>query len=291
MRITLPRSIRARLTLAGTAVLLVGLVLAAVAFDRLLEHRLTANLDQTLQTQATDRAAAIDDGVDPTTLLDGAQRETAVAAFDQGGTLLDQRGFSDPGQVADLAGGTNTTMGIDLFEAHENETERYDLRVVVAQPGATRVVVAAELEGVQQTLGDARRLLALGIPIVALAGAGLLWLLTSRALRPVEALRSDAQAIADIGAGGRVQQPPSRDEIGALADTLNDMLERLDASADGLRRFVSDASHEIRSPAANIRARMETADHGDWEQARNDVVGEVERIEAIVDDLTFPGAQ
>jgi two-component system OmpR family sensor kinase len=105
-------------------------------------------------------------------------------------------------------------------------------------------------------------------------------------------MRRDAQVIADGGENGaRVQQPSHTDEIGRLAATLNDMLEQIDGRTDALRRFVSDASHEIRSPVANIRASVETADFDrgadSWADTRGELVGEVERIEAIVDDLTF----
>ena len=67
---------------------------------------------------------------------------------------------------------------------------------------------------------------------------------------------------------------------------MNGMLERLDASSATLSRFVSDSSHEIRSPITNIRARIETSSADDWDATRSDIVGEVERIEALIGDLT-----
>lgn len=282
------RSLRARLTLLGAAILAAGLVLGGVAFDRFLEARLLDNLDQTLLTQAADRARTADAGADTATLVATIQRETAIAIFDSGGSLLDSRGLVDPNQVADAGPGTTFTRTIDLQEEDENEVETYQLRVAAAQPGSVKVVVASELDSVDNTLSDSRRLFALGIPLTALVGAALFWLLTGRALQPVETLRRNAQAIADGGTGGRVQEPSrADDEIGRLATTLNDMLGRLDERTEILRRFVSDASHEIRSPVANIRARIETTRPQDWVTAKPDVVGEVERIEAIVDDLTY----
>jgi len=151
----------------------------------------------------------------------------------------------------------------------------------------TRVVVVSELEGVNDTLADTRQLLGISIPLTALVGTFLFWLLTGRALRPVELLRRDAQAIADGDNGGRVREPAPSDEIGRLAATFNNMLEGLEERTEVLKRFVSDASHKIRSPVANIRTRIETCGEGDWAETRPAVVGEVERIEAILDDLTY----
>ncbi|MDX2380624.1 MAG: HAMP domain-containing sensor histidine kinase [Acidimicrobiia bacterium] len=283
-------SLRTRLTLIGGAVLLVGLALGGIAFDRLLEQRLTDNLDQTLLAQAADRARTADAGADTATLVATIRGETAIAIFDEDGSLLDSRNLDDPRQVADAAPGDAYTGVVDLQE--DDEVERYSLRIAAAQPGATRVVVASELHPIDDPLSDVRRLLLIGIPLVALVGGGLIWVLTGRVLRPVEAMRRDAQTIADGGdTSARVRQSSQTDEIGRLAATLNDMLERLAERTDVLRRFVSDASHEIRSPVANIRARVETTDSepsaDEWSSTRADVVSEVERVEAIVDDLTF----
>lgn len=284
-------SIRSRLTLLSTGVLFLGLVLGAVAFDLLLQNQLVKNLDQQLTTQALDRVLAIDAGLDPATQLETAQRETAVAVFDSTGVALASSGFHIPSQVADLIEGSPSTASVDLIEVGENEIERYDLRVVAAQGTFAKVVVGSELEPVEKTRGAARRLLSIGVPVLTLAGASLLWLVVGRSLRPVEQLRLDAQRIYESSphgiSDGRVRQPDSSDEISRLATTLNDMLERLERSSNALRRFVSDSSHELRSPIANIRARVETGGVDDWTNIQSDVVGEVERVEGIVNDLTY----
>lgn len=281
------RSIRSRLALIGTALLFVVFAAGGVAFDRLLAQQLENNLDLRLSSQAVDRATAIAAGVDPTTQLATVQQETAVAVFDGSGNVLANRGFGNPESVADLAPGATETRELLLIEAGHDEIELTDLRVTAAESGDVVVVVAVEESGVGDTLGETRRLLFVGIPIVALAGGVLIWFIVGRSIAPVEQIRRDAQAIAEVGAGDRVHQPEHSDELGRLASTMNDMLERLDHSAATLRRFVSDSSHEIRSPIANIRARIETSKAEDWEQVRLDVVGEVERVEAIVADLTY----
>lgn len=281
------RSVRARLTLVGSATLLAGLVVGALVFAQLFERQLIESLDINLRSLANDRARSIDAGLDPETQLDTELRETAVVIFSVDGQVLANRGFVDPTQVAGLAPGGSLSRTLDYVERGEAEVERDELRIHVASPGQTTVVVAAELEQVTQTVRQARSLLVVGVPLITLIGASLLWIAVGRALRPVDRMRRDAQAIAELGGEQRVHDPGTEDELGRLASTLNDMLARLDANAASMRRFVSDSSHEIRSPIANIRARVETARPDEWSEARGDVIGEVERIETIIDDLTY----
>ena len=280
-------SIRSRLAIVGTLLLFACFVIGGVAFDRLLTRQLSDNLDLRLGEQATDRAAAVDAGLDPATQLDTIQQETAVAVFADDGTLLASRGFGDVDQVGDLTTGSNQTLELLLIEADENEVESTRLRVATRTVGIVTVVVASEAHEVEEPVAEVRRLLMIGIPIISVAGGVLLWFIVGRSLQPVERMRRDAQSIADVGTGERVHQPANSDELGRLATTMNGMLDRLDANAATLRQFVSDSSHEIRSPIASIRARVETADPDDWADVQSDIVGEVERVEAIISDLTF----
>lgn len=281
------RSIRSRLAILGTLLLFVCFAVGGVAFDRVLTRQLNDNLDLRLSEQATDRATAVTAGLDPSTQLDTIQQETAVAIFSDGGTLLGSRGFGDPDQVADLPPDSNQLLELLLVEVDEDEIESKQLRVATRRVGSTTVVVASDTHGVEEPVNEVRRLLLIGIPLISLAGGFLLWFIVGRSMQPVERMRRDAQSIADLGVGERVHQPSNSDELGRLASTMNGMLDRLDANAATLRQFVSDSSHEIRSPIASIRARVETADPADWTAVRADVVSEVERVEAIIDDLTF----
>lgn len=281
------RSIRSRLAIVGTLLLLACFAIGGVAFDRVLTRQLNDNLDLRLSEQATDRATAVVAGLDPLSQLDTIQQETAVAVFGRDGELLAARGFGDIDQLAGLAPMSNETRELLLIEIDENEVESSELRVASRTVDGITVVVASEKQGVDEPVNEVRRLLFIGVPLISLAGGVLLWFIVGRSIQPVERMRRDAQSIADLGAGGRVHQPTNSDELGQLATTMNGMLDRLDASAAALRRFVSDSSHEIRSPIASIRARVETAGPTEWDTVRSDVVGEVERVEAIIDDLTF----
>ena len=85
------------------------------------------------------------------------------------------------------------------------------------------------------------------------------WYIVGRALRPVDAIRREVADITARDLSRRVPQPGTDDEIGRLAETMNEMLERLEAFTERQRRFVADASHELQSPLASSLADLEVA--------------------------------
>ena len=122
--------------------------------------------------------------------------------------------------------------------------------------------------------------------LAILAGYGL----AAAALRPVEAMRRRAAAVTADSPGRRLPVPPARDEIAALAVTLNDMLDRLEAAFEHERRFVADASHELRTPLALLRAELELALRrprraDEYVDAIRSAVEETERLSRLAEDL------
>ncbi len=289
------RSVRLRMVLAAVVVLGVLLVAAAIGFEQLLRSRLIDNLDSSLQSQTADRAALLDRGATPEALTTGAGEEDVIAVLTPSGAVLASTGVADPAPLATLVPGTVVGLDVALTEdgheeGEENETHR--LRVATeASADARRVVVGRATESIDDDLTAARNLLLLGVPIVLALAAVLVWVVVGRALRPVDRLREDVDAIVATGAGQRVGPPGTADEIDRLASTMNDMLGRLDDQAESRRRFVSDASHELKSPVANVRALVESV--GDnlapeqWADLRTALVGESSRLQLLVDDLLF----
>jgi signal transduction histidine kinase len=115
------------------------------------------------------------------------------------------------------------------------------------------------------------------------------WYLAGRALKPVEDIRSQAEAITGTTLDRRVPEPDTQDEVGRLARTMNAMLDRLEVSSRKQRQFVSDASHELRSPIASIRTNLEVAlrnaDRADWPAVATRALEDDERMEEMVTDL------
>jgi signal transduction histidine kinase len=158
--------------------------------------------------------------------------------------------------------------------------------------GPANVIVGTEMEQADEAVSELRRALAYGAPGVLFLAGLLVWLLVGRALRPVELIRSQVAEITDAASlDHRVGGPPIDDEIGRLAQTMNAMLDRLQRSAERQRRFVADASHELRSPLASTRAQLEVAlSHPDpavWEATAEDLLSENQRMERLVNDLLF----
>ncbi|MEV4106093.1 HAMP domain-containing sensor histidine kinase [Nonomuraea sp. NPDC049695] len=120
--------------------------------------------------------------------------------------------------------------------------------------------------------------------IVALLGWGA-WYGTGRVLAPVERIRSGLERISGQDLSRRVDVPGTQDEVARLAATVNDTLARLEDAVEGNRRFVSDASHELRSPITGLMIRleagMENPDAADWQAAYDDA----QRLSDIVHDL------
>ena len=115
------------------------------------------------------------------------------------------------------------------------------------------------------------------------------WRVVGRSLAPVDAIRAEVDAISTTQLYRRVPQPAADDEIGRLAATMNRMLDRLDRAHARQRRFVADASHELRSPIAALRQHAEVAlahpGRSPAGELARTVHAESLRMQALVDDL------
>ena len=149
-------------------------------------------------------------------------------------------------------------------------------------------ILTASLDGIDGSVDRVRTLLWVGLPIAVLSAAMLTWLLAGRSLRPVAAITDQTRKIRSTTLHERVPVPSSHDEIAALATEMNTMLDRVQHEDERRRRFVSDASHELRSPIASIRAQAE-AELADTDRRAADlatgVLAEAERLGTLVDDL------
>ncbi|HEX5740843.1 MAG TPA: ATP-binding protein [Pilimelia sp.] len=149
------------------------------------------------------------------------------------------------------------------------------------------VVVATPVADIRQSVTTLSRALWLAYPVILLVLVALAWRVTGAALRPVEVLRRGAARITGAASEERLPAPPTDDEIGRLAHTLNDMLDRLAAARARQRAFVADAAHELRSPLASLRTQIEVAGRlGEQVPAvAEDLLSEVDRLSRIVEDL------
>lgn len=168
-------------------------------------------------------------------------------------------------------------------------TADYRFAAVSATTGAgvtLTVHAGAPLATEQKAVGSVRGAMLAGLPVMLLIVAAVTLLVTRRALRPVEGIRAELAAItASQDLSRRVPEPGSRDEIARLARTTNETLTALEASVGRQRRFVADASHELRSPIASLRTQLEVgAAHPDLLDVPGAVTDTV-RLQALAADL------
>jgi two-component system OmpR family sensor kinase len=152
------------------------------------------------------------------------------------------------------------------------------------------IVVGASVDDRDEALSGLTRAFAIGAPIAILLASGIGYLVTSLALSPVEAMRRRAERVTLSGGEERLPLPPAHDEIRRLGETLNAMLARLEATFARERRFVADASHELRTPIAVLRAELEVAMRsGSYDssvrEALLSAIEEADRLGRLADDL------
>ena len=152
------------------------------------------------------------------------------------------------------------------------------------------VVVLGSLEPVTADLAVIRRVLYLGLPLlIVVAGLGGFWLAT-RSLRPLRVMAAQARGITGRNLNKRLEIGPSSEELAALAQTFNELLSRLDTSFETMRRFIADASHELRTPIAVIRGEADVAlgrdrTPAEYRESLAIVHDEAKRLTRLVDDL------
>ena len=168
-----------------------------------------------------------------------------------------------------------------------------DLRVtsvgVVVRGTTFAVDVATDSDRYDSLLATGAFLFLSFVPVAGLATAVFVQNAMSRALRPVEAIRSRVAEITASGHGERVPVPDGEDEIARLARTMNAMLARLDATRTAQVAFVGDASHELRSPLSTLSTILELSSTSgtpvDVETVDDLLLPEVQRMRSMVEDL------
>ncbi|MFJ3666447.1 sensor histidine kinase [Streptomyces sp. NPDC090106] len=204
--------------------------------------------------------AAVTPGPAAGTTAPGTDDDDDDSGDDDGGGD-DRRGDDDgslePGEIQEHADFTDGSATVDgeshdyRFAAVEVETE---------DRGTLTVHAGASLDAEQSAVNTATTVMLIGFPLLLGVVAGVTWLVTRRALRPVEGIRREMATItASEDLARRVPQPDTHDEVARLARTTNETLAALESSVERQRRFVADASHELRSPIASLRTQLEVA--------------------------------
>ncbi|MFS0853509.1 sensor histidine kinase [Microbacterium sp. 179-I 3D4 NHS] len=245
------RSVRARTTLGATLVVAIALAIGALSFYGV--------LSASIHSATTRAAEARVDELADRMMRPGAGGRGGLEPLDEIVQVLGPDGSvqlaSD--DARDALGSTPLPVGDDPRVATVDDEPL--LIVSESIEGERMLVLAVPVEDDAETLSTVALLLVVAVPLLLALVAVTTWLVTGRALRPVTRIRREVDGITAEHLHRRVAVPDSADEIAALATTMNRMLDRLDAAATAQRRFVSDASHELRSPLATIRQHAELA--------------------------------
>ncbi len=281
-------SVRARTTVAATLIFAIALAVGGIGLLTVLRGTMIDNIDTALQLRANDIGALIegDSTLDQISIVD--EEDSFVQIIIDGTVVASSANVEGQEPIVIAASGTITTLD-------SNPVDDSAFRILVATAGTpsgpVMVVIGNTLEEMEKTLRVTLATLAVGMPLLALLAATMTWILVGRALRPVEAIRSEVAEIGATDLHRRVPQPTTADEIGRLAGTMNDMLDRIESGSVRQRRFVSDASHELRTPIAIIRNELEVAlQHAaaaDWPTVASEVLEEDLRMQRLVDDLLW----
>ncbi|WP_227979802.1 sensor histidine kinase [Nocardia spumae] len=277
--------LRIRSALVSALAVGVVLVIAACAMLWLLNRSLVDELDSAAASRATELAGLLAPDPGRIAALPRTEDGRIAAAQVVGGDGSPIWGFNDGhGRLADPPAGVDRAEGLPASTGY-----RDDFRVASRRVGAYQVLVAVDTESVERAVAQAGLLLAIGAPVVVLAAAAATYLLVGRSLRSVEAIRNRVARIGATQLSERVPVPPPRDEIARLAETMNDMLARVEAGHRAQRRFVGDASHELRSPLATVTAALELArdrpEALDAELIDGTLLPEAQRMRRLIEDL------
>ncbi|MFE7797602.1 ATP-binding protein [Nocardia sp. NPDC057440] len=307
-------SVRARTTAMATAVVAIALVAAGLGVLAVLRHNLVDSAGLQAESTARHVAAQLAAGTDFANLeLPDADSQPVQVVSADGRVLAadddllghgpmaefsptaesededDEDDEDEPEPVAAPGSGTIAFRDMRLPVAHE-DTGSHDFRVAALDVDIPRgqhitIYAGASLAIADNAVSGVSRAMAIGlVPLLALV-AGVTWLVTRRALRPVEAIRSELAEIMGGDLSRRVPVPASHDEIARLATTTNTTLTALEESAQRQRRFIADAAHELRSPIASLRTQLEVAQAHPQLLELDGLIADSVRLEHLAADL------
>lgn len=284
--------IATRAAAVSAAVVLAALAVATAGILALLYGLLLSGVDDATGARVTEivgalRAegpAALDER-----LMTTNQHVAVVQLLDLNGHVV-RRSSGAPTSPLGPAGRFGPTLTVGLPDDFSPGDDMRLSGQTVTTPGGTyTVVVGGASEAVEATVRTVAILLAVVSPLVIAGAAYVSYTLVKRSLRSVDAIRSRVAEISASDLSERVPVPASHDEIAALAETMNAMLERVEAGNRAQRQFVGDASHELRSPLTTIIYALELVesypDLLDIELATGTLLPEAHRMRVLVEDL------
>ena len=276
------RSIRFRVTAIAVVLSSLLLTTASLIIVLLLRAQHTDNVDEGLRQRADTIEAAL--GRVPIETIAGDE-DLLVQLVPPTGELESTTNLRGVGPIVPPQMGLQTINDVPGRREHF----RVLTRAVTTPAGVAVLHVGINFDDVTDPVSIVSRLLSAVVPAAVVMLAALVWWLTGRTLRPVEAIRHEMAAITATTLDRRVPVPHTGDEIHRLAQTVNGTLDRLEDAVRRQNRFVSDASHELRGPLTRIRGALELdasrlADSQD-SGSNASILADTIELQRLIDDL------
>jgi heavy metal sensor kinase len=292
------QSIRTRLTIWYTAVLSLAIVLFSGVVSIALRHLLYNDLQTTLlnQSRGLEEYLRIEDQDRSMRLLDEIDEYSRsllhphlLAISGEAGQIIYENFPGVAGQIA-----KSRRQRINKPQEFSWEGKHYWAlsRPVSLREGTFQTFLAISSESVDRAVRLLAFLLVVAVPVFIICGAvGGYWL-SRRALSPVDRITEAARTIGVTNLSERLAVPATNDELQRLAETWNDMLQRLEIAVSQISQFTADASHELRTPVAIIRLAAENAlrkrrSESEYRQALQKIQSESESMTQLIENLLF----
>jgi signal transduction histidine kinase len=285
------KTLRTQVTVVASIGITVAVVLGVLLMYLLQMQSVRRTIDGQLRTYATEIEQSAHNGTWPQPLapssLDPVAEAQVIAA--DGSVLAATRKLVGLPAVYALPQGEVTPVRQKAADGViPNEVRVIAVRATVDGRPVT-ILTGTSIDLLHQINEAFIHQVLIGLPIILVLSAGAVWLVVGRALRPVEKIRHAVTDITSADLTQRVPDPGTPDEVGRLAQTMNDMLARLEESTHRQRRFVADASHELRSPLAAIRTTLEVGlahpDRAPWPAIAERAAQQSVRLEGLIQQL------
>ena len=255
-----PMTIRLRLTIYWATVLAAILLVAAIAAIKLFERQQFSALDAALLEEAENAADQIQRG-GTASALGILQRLSLETDIGPGRRVRIVTAHSEVGNFGDVH--TIPPPFDPSLPTHPaivgNRAFRFAVVPMLYNGEIAYLQSGVQAGLVEESVSGLRNLLLLMVPIVLMLCVGGGYLLAGRALRPIESVTAELDAIGPTNLSSRLTVPPVADEVARLTAEINSLLERLERASATERRFASDAAHELRTPLAVLRTGLEVA--------------------------------
>lgn len=287
------RGVRSRSTIVDVVVVSIALVIGGVGLVAVLNAALTNSIRQGVTQRAQDVAAQIkSDDLDAATATAGASPgDTTIVQVVNSANQVVLSSPSIDGEPSILPAGTvhGGLVTAELPLAFVDD-ELYLVAAVSSSTsvGDVTVIAAQSLGSVQRVVYIVVLALLVASPFLLAAVGAVTWVAVGRSLATVDRIRLRVEDIGGADLSERVPVPPAKDEVERLAVTMNHMLDRLEHAMTSQRQFVADASHELKSPLASMRATLDVAARtqiGASSPLHGVLSDEVDRMTRLVSDL------